>query len=485
MGSNERDLRVSSNTAEGPRKKEGVGFMHVSPEELGWHAESPVIGVKMPLVITKKRDQDLFLALQTQGYSGYTLRALLHAATYDRKDRNVPSYIPIEADWDIFQRAKEGSKKADSLRKRHENDPEIGTTMKEFGNRVESWRAANNNSIRREVVRGERIISQLPFAQIIDGRFSSQVLQEIREGDSREWVDFISGQGQKIARGMYSLRIFNKFLDSHQLIDPTLRYKVLPDSTNIFNPIREYDEWHSRASKYLKTHNGSVFTKYLEWLALPEQEKVRMDLVGTYVASHRHSPLIDISRQDKPVLYPLPYWESIPAVSFVDDRHVRVERDGVSSLLTYQQIDGRVTAIDTTLSPEFLGHCLFPVVAWRKGENGKREFLTLDEIKEQFGSALEGIVPQDQIDDFLGIVSFHAFSLTRLVKTPERAPLHHITKAGTTVTEKVTENDTNAISVSQIPVWHNTPVAREALAEDPDGLLKSIEERLGTAPSVA
>lgn len=485
---------TSRRTDERARVKEQTGFVTSTPAELGWEASRPIVGNHRSLYLTTEaiNGEKVFVAV-TQCLNGRMLREVLAAST----KKPTPNEYAVKDDWEIYKDAAtfpgEGKESRVSiLLRRHKEDPVVGTAMQEFGKKyVDKWLKANVVSIEREAT--EAIFKGLDNTWVVDMRtFPSEFLRSMIDPKNQyEWYALIMGKKNPTFDDWPGfLQYFNHFLDDHQEEGYLLRYRETASFAE--------DKWRRAFEGRGIEERQRIFAKYVDWLTLPEHEVEKKAVVEGYITHVEKKILVDVADKELPKL-------SLPPKN--SSLHKRVQK--VSSKDNYLLFHGSgptitcmiepgentgvpytLTAIDVEVTPDSLVDARFPVVAWKKNKQGKREFLPLQEIKDYFGTRLAEAFSiswdkqadwVEQLDDWLGIVWLSCFSPKIIAQVPEKASLRHLPEEQDEREENgriYDGRDSNDITAAQAPVWHNTKKRRAKIASDPDGLLASIEREL-------
>ncbi|HSX09886.1 MAG TPA: hypothetical protein VLF93_07050 [Candidatus Saccharimonadales bacterium] len=431
-----------------PRTKETTFMSQLTPRELGWRPSSPKTGLmdsSMDVrMIPGKNGRDATYLVAFPPVKGDWMAQVLTAATSE-PNHFIAIKLVIDPDMDLFERVRTdpdkrlftGMTQAELLNM-HKKDPVIGETMTYFGEHHEDkWRKAllDSDVVLRKAFR------QIKFVDM--DFFPDSAIEEASQDPKRYEKEWYSS---------------NSYINYEAFL------KSVGRNTNVQDVYRK--------------HTPEEFREYWNWV----RTVVGPGEVQSFVSARLEDEgniLVDVTSQEVSESH---IWRENEKPSYtlsVDDETFSIQNDTTTAVLKLNATgdQARPYAIESQtilLDPTNNTNQLKPVVAWRQrigqdGQTVEREFLTADEIQEQFGDVAQG----EDLDDYLGIVALAGFQPSILRRVPKKMHLRQ-------EREQTRKKGGQGMEATQIGVYHNLQERREEMLTDPDGVLGSVE-RLAAA----
>lgn len=340
-----------------------------------------------------------------------------------------------------------------SLHTRHLQDPQAGPFYKSFiAQHLKVWIDCLGSDASLDV------FSQLQRVRFIDSvkAFTSQFFLE--------WKEVLpSEKDEKIRIYHISLTAFIYY----QQGEPFVRY--LSDKI----PVKEGQSKMVTFDTLPVEQRRKHLDLFLEQLSEEEQGKFALaDAVG-----REGRVLVDLKSKQ---VFPQKYYFGSAKVDFVDDRRIKIKDDKGTAVEVVPNKDiggGRYDwkAVGYEFSSNYLAASRYPVIAWRKGENGQRQFLSQKEVRSylrQLGKS--GMVEAKKGDVKVGEAVVASFSPHIITQWKKRFPLKPLEKGKTDKFEQ-------KMMGGQMPVWVAFMGHGEQLLSDNNPFFPKLEERIASA----
>jgi len=398
---------------------------------------------KFTLGVKQVREDTVFAGLLEHPFAGgHFAQALNNASPF--ADQNLRGIIddvdlPIRAERDYKAEKDATSSHSIFLHEKHLNDPRVGPPYKRFANdHVHSWlRALGSNS-------GLRVFETLGRIRFINGK------EDLRK-------EFFSEDG--------SVR---KSLKDSDVVGINYYFTYF---------IPQY--YHERFIDFRKNNNlrGEEFVRSFLGLLTTQAEQEKFAIA---YFTNKEQIVADLETH-RFIRHNVGNQSGKVKVKFDSNgRDVVVENyTGTKVVLTpsgknSEKFSWRI--LDYQFSRDYLRRCLYPVIAWRKDENGKRQFLTQ---KEAVPYVLElGLPEGEQADTKLGEITVASFARHIIKDWPTKMKLAPL--AG--VIKRINRDDfEQEMGGAQMPGWVGIERHKNELLRSDTSPLAIMEKSSGFA----